>query len=128
MRRPSEMPAALSERVSAMQWYEIMPFDDLWIGEMLGVEVGGVKVLLINVEDEVQAYLDRCPHRASALSEGNFESLTLTCAPHLWQFTALTGRGVNPEGSKLIRSSWAIDTQTTSDHASQPASLPHHFN
>ena len=52
-----------------MQWYEIMPLDDLWIGEMLGVEAGGVKVLLINVEGAVQAYLDRCPHRASALSE-----------------------------------------------------------
>ena len=38
-----------------MQWYEIMPFDDLWIGEMLGVEVGGVKILLLNVEDEVRA-------------------------------------------------------------------------
>lgn len=33
-----------------MPWYEIMPLDELWIGEMLGVEAGGVKVLLINVE------------------------------------------------------------------------------
>ncbi len=54
-----------------MQRYEIMPFEDLWIGEMLGVEVGGIKILLLNVEDEVRAYLDRCPHRASALSEGS---------------------------------------------------------
>src|SRR5260370_28930422 len=102
MRRPSEMPAALSERVSAMQWYEIMPFDDLWIGEMLGVEVGGVKVLLINVEDEVQAYLDRCPHRPSALSEGNFDVLTLTCATHLWEFIPFSFRGINPESINLI--------------------------
>src|SRR5258708_26705844 len=86
MRRPSEMPAEFSERVSAMQWYEIMPFDDLWIGEMLGVEVGGVKVLLINVEDEVQAYLYRCPHPSSPLSAGNFEALTLPCATHLAAF------------------------------------------
>ena len=85
-----------------MQWYEIMPFDDLWIGEMLGVEVGGVKVLLLNVEDEVRAYLDRCPHRASLLSEGNLEGLTLTCATHLWEFNAVTGRGINPERSRLI--------------------------
>ncbi len=86
-----------------MQWYEIMPLDDLWIGEMLGVEAGGVKVLLINVEGAVQAYLDRCPHRASALSEGTFEGLTLTCATHLWEFNALTGRGINPESCKLVR-------------------------
>ena len=86
-----------------MQWYEIMPFDDLWIGEMLGVEVAGVKVLLLNVEDEVRAYLDRCPHRASPLSEGNFAGLTLPCATHLWEFNALTGGGINPESSRLIR-------------------------
>ena len=35
-----------------MQWHEIMSFDDLWIGEMLGVEVAGVKVLLLNEEVE----------------------------------------------------------------------------
>ena len=23
-----------------MQWYEIIPLDDLWIGEMVGVEAG----------------------------------------------------------------------------------------
>jgi toluene monooxygenase system ferredoxin subunit len=87
----------------AMQRHEIMPFDDLWIGEMVGVEVAGVKVLLLNVEDEIRAYLDRCPHRASLLSEGNLEGLTLTCATHLWEFNALSGRGINPESSQLIR-------------------------
>jgi len=86
-----------------VQWCEIMPLDDLWIGEMLGVEVGGVKILLLNVEGAVQAYLDRCPHRASVLSEGNFEGLTLTCATHLWEFNALTGGGINPESCKLTR-------------------------
>ena len=85
-----------------MQCYEIMPFEDLWIGEMLGVEAGGIKILLLNVEDEVRAYLDRCPHRASALSDGSLENLTLTCATHLWEFNALTGRGINPESSELI--------------------------
>jgi toluene monooxygenase system ferredoxin subunit len=86
-----------------MRWYEVMPFDDLWIGEMVGVEVAGVKILLLNVEDEVRAYLDRCPHRASPLSAGNLAGLTLTCATHLWEFNALTGAGINPESSRLIR-------------------------
>jgi toluene monooxygenase system ferredoxin subunit len=86
-----------------MQWYEIMPADDLWIGEMLGVEVGGVKVLLVNVEDQVRAYQDRCPHRASRLSEGDLDGPKLTCATHLWEFDALSGRGINPETSELLR-------------------------
>jgi toluene monooxygenase system ferredoxin subunit len=85
-----------------MQWYEVMPYDDLWIGEMVGVEVGGVNVLLVNVEDEVRAYLNRCPHRASLLSDGSLDGLTLTCATHLWEFNALTGRGINPDSSHLV--------------------------
>lgn len=85
-----------------MQWYEVMPYDDLWIGEMVGVEVGGVNVLLLNVEDEVRAYLDRCPHRASLLSDGTLDGRTLTCATHLWEFNALTGSGINPESSRLV--------------------------
>ncbi len=111
-----------------MQWYEIMPLDDLWIGEMLGVEVGGIKVLLINVEDEVQAYLDRCPHRASALSEGNFEGLTLTCATHLWEFNALTGRGINPESSKLIRFSVRIENGMICVEVPEADAIPEHVD
>src|SRR5260370_33251304 len=71
MRRPSEMPAALSERVSAMRWHDIMPFDHVRIGGMLGVEVGGVKLQLVNLEHEVQADLGRCPQPRATLFEPN---------------------------------------------------------
>ena len=111
-----------------MQWYEIMQLDDLWIGEMLGVEAGGVKVLLINVEGAVQAYLDRCPHRASALSEGNLEDLTLTCATHLWEFNALTGRGINPESSKLIRFPVRIENGMICVAVPEAGTIPQHVD
>jgi len=111
-----------------MQWYEIIPFDDLWIGEMLGVEVGGVKVLLLNVEDEVRAYLDRCPHRASVLSEGNLKGLTLTCATHLWEFNALTGRGINPESSQLIRFPVRIENGMICVKVPEAGTIPQHVD
>ncbi len=65
-----------------MRWYQVMPFNDLWIGEMLPVKVGGVNVLLVNVEDDVRAMLDRCPHRSTPLSDGMLEGSKLTCALH----------------------------------------------
>ena len=111
-----------------MPWYEIMPLDDLWIGEMLGVEAGGVKVLLINVEGAVQAYLDRCPHRASRLSEGNLEGLILTCATHLWEFNALTGRGINPESSKLIRFPVRIENGMIYVEVPEADNIPQHVD
>jgi toluene monooxygenase system ferredoxin subunit len=89
----------------AGRWFEVMPAEDLWIGEMIGVDLSGVSVLLLNYEDEVQAFLDRCPHRSSKLSEGDFEgpSRRIVCATHLWEFDALSGHGINPEGTQLVR-------------------------
>jgi toluene monooxygenase system ferredoxin subunit len=108
--------------------HEIIPFDDLWVGEMLGVEVAGVKVLLLNVEDEVRAYLDRCPHRASLLSEGNLEGFTLTCATHLWEFNALTGGGINPESSRLIRFPVRIENGKISVEIPEANAVPQHID
>jgi toluene monooxygenase system ferredoxin subunit len=107
-----------------MPWHEIMSFDDLWIGEMQGVEVGGVKILLLNVEDEVRAYLDRCPHRASMLSEGSLKGFTLTCATHLWEFNALTGRGINPESCQLVRFPVRIENGMISVEIPEAGAIP----
>ena len=111
-----------------MQWYEIMPFDDLWIGEMLGVEVGGVNLLLLNVEDDVRAFLDRCPHRASPLSEGNLEGLTLTCATHLWEFNVMTGRWINPESSELIRFPVRVENGMIYVEVPEAGAVPQHVD
>jgi toluene monooxygenase system ferredoxin subunit len=82
-------------------WHETMQFDDLWEGDMAPVDVQGTKVLLVNVDGEVRAYQNRCPHQASALDEGDFDGATLTCARHMWQFDAASGQGVNPDDCSL---------------------------
>ncbi|MEU6098782.1 Rieske 2Fe-2S domain-containing protein [Streptomyces sp. NPDC047079] len=83
------------------QWQEAMRLDDLWEGDMQGVEVAGTKVLLVNVDGEVRAYHNRCPHQAWALDEGDFDGQTITCSRHLWEFDADTGQGVNPGTCRL---------------------------
>ena len=72
-------------------------------GEMKGLIVGAARVLLVNLDGDVRAYEDSCPHRGVALSCGTLEAETgtLTCAMHLWQYDARTGRGVNPPGVGL---------------------------
>ena len=84
-------------------WQPAMPFEDLWIGEMIGLELAGVPVLLVNIEAEVQAYVDSCPHQRSRLSEGELAGRALTCVTHRWEFDALTGQGLNPPTSHLAR-------------------------
>jgi toluene monooxygenase system ferredoxin subunit len=84
-----------------VQWHDVMPVDELWIGELAGVEVAGHKVLLLNAGGEIRAYEDRCPHLSSPLSEGFLEDNVLICSTHLWEFDCLTGGGVNPADSCL---------------------------
>jgi toluene monooxygenase system ferredoxin subunit len=74
---------------------------DLWVGEMRAVDVSGQRVLLVNVDGQVRAYLDRCPHRGLPLSEGRLEGAVLVCSQHGWQFDARTGGGVNPACAAL---------------------------
>lgn len=87
--------------VGTMQWHETMHIDDLWDGDMAPVDVDGTKVLLVNVEGEVKAYLNRCPHQAWALDEGDFDGRTLTCIRHMWTFDASDGQGINPDDECL---------------------------
>ena len=84
-----------------MTWRETMQIDDLWEGDMAPVDVQGTKVLLVNVDGEVHAYSNRCPHQASALDEGDLDGRTLTCVKHMWEFNAVTGCGINPDDARL---------------------------
>ena len=84
-----------------MSFQRAASLDDLWIGEMIGVVVGGTRVLLVNVEGEVSAFEDRCAHLAVPLSEGRLEGALLTCSAHAWQYDARTGESQNPRGARL---------------------------
>jgi toluene monooxygenase system ferredoxin subunit len=68
---------------------------------MMGLEVDGNTILLINIDDRIYAYADSCPHQKSRLSEGNLTDKTLRCARHHWEFDVRTGRGINPQNACL---------------------------
>jgi len=90
-------------------WTPAIALDDVWEGEMVGVEVGDTKVLIVNLDGDLQAYTNVCPHQASALDEGDFDGETITCARHLWEFDARSGRGVNPADAALTRYPCKLD-------------------
>jgi nitrite reductase/ring-hydroxylating ferredoxin subunit len=97
---------ATSSRSSAADtppavWRYAGTLDDLWEGEVRGVNLGGVDVVLCNVDGELFAYEDRCPHLANPLSHGVLDHSTLRCAAHEWEFDARTGQGVNPQAARL---------------------------
>ena len=85
--------------------------DDLWPGEMLGVEVDGVRVLLINDEGTVHAFENRCAHQAALLSKGRLDGNVLTCSVHHWCYDVRSGAGINPRGVRLRRFATMIEDQ-----------------
>ena len=86
-----------------MAFLPVLREDALWIGEMVGVDVGGRRVLLVNVAGEVCAFEDRCLHRSMPLSEGRLVDRRLVCRAHAWSYDACTGHGVNPDNVSLRR-------------------------
>jgi toluene monooxygenase system ferredoxin subunit len=68
---------------------------------MLGLDVSGKNILLVNVDDHIYAYADACPHQKSRLSEGSLMGKTLRCARHHWEFDVCSGRGINPQNACL---------------------------
>ncbi len=84
-----------------MALVKAFPAADLWGGEMVGVDVSGVRILLVREDDQILAFADRCPHMATRLSRGRLEDGIITCAAHGWQFDSRSGCGVNPVLARL---------------------------
>jgi toluene monooxygenase system ferredoxin subunit len=84
-----------------MTFRKVASLDELWSGEMIGLDVGGNSVLLVNVDDHIYAYVDACPHQRTRLSEGYLLGKTLRCATHHWEFEVCTGQGINPQNACL---------------------------
>jgi nitrite reductase/ring-hydroxylating ferredoxin subunit len=86
----------------ALGWTYVLTLDDLWEGEMVGVRVGKVEVLVLNLGHEgLRAYDDRCPHAGARLSKGTLGKGRLRCAAHHWDFDARSGGGINPRSCQL---------------------------
>ncbi len=94
------------------QWIDAATLDELWEGEMLAVTIGAIDLLVCNIDGEVFAYEDRCPHLANPLSKGALDEHVLTCAAHEWTFDARTGDGVNPAAACLRRFAVRLDGDT----------------
>jgi len=84
-----------------MTLQKVAKIENLWSGEMMGLEINGERVLLVNIDNRIYAYADICPHQKSRLSEGTLTDKILRCARHHWEFDVCTGSGVNPRDACL---------------------------
>lgn len=84
-----------------MAFKPVIKLEALWNGEMKGMTIDGQKIVLINQDNRIYAFEDRCLHLGVELSKGTFEKGILTCYAHHWQYDATNGCGINPKNSQL---------------------------
>ncbi len=65
---------------------------DIPVGGTHRVEVGAQLICLVNVNGQIYAVSDDCPHIGGALSDGELTGCVLTCSVHLAQFDVRSGR------------------------------------
>lgn len=76
-----------------MAFVKVAAVTDVPEGELLGVEAGGKRVCLANVEGELYAFADNCSHRDFPLSNGELDTddCTVTCEWHGAMFDIRSG-------------------------------------
>jgi 3-phenylpropionate/trans-cinnamate dioxygenase ferredoxin subunit len=76
---------------------------DLPAGQLLGIEVEGHRICLVNCDDEIYALQDNCSHKDFPLSAGTLEDCRLECAWHGAKFDVQSGRAISLPAIKPVR-------------------------
>ncbi len=71
---------------------------DVPAGTMKTVSVDGRDVLVLNVEGQVYALDNQCPHQGGPLGRGRLEERTVICPWHGWRWDVKSGRAIWPDG------------------------------
>ncbi len=66
------------------------------VGHVKAAEVNGVSICLANVDGELSALDNWCPHRGAPLAEGWLEGGSVVCPWHSWTFSLKTGEAEYP--------------------------------
>lgn len=89
-----------------LRFVKATSLDDLWEGDFVEAEIEGEQVIILHLSGgRLRAYQGLCPHQEILLADGkvDFDTGTITCSAHEWQFSLDTGRGINPAGCRLYQ-------------------------
>ncbi len=78
--------------VAESPFIEVAKVSEIGPGQMKGLEVKGVNILVANVDGLFYAMNDRCGHMNALLSMGTLKGKTVICPLHFAEFDITTGR------------------------------------
>jgi len=70
---------------------------------MRAFDLGGQRVLLVNLSGDVRAVAATCTHEVADLSKGFLMGRRITCPLHLSQFDVVTGEPLSPPATEPLR-------------------------
>src|SRR6188768_2010274 len=82
---------------AAEQYVNAGPVGSIAVGEKQTLYTDDLTIVLVNLDGEVFALDDRCPHQGGPLTRGTLNGETLMCPWHCWSFNVRTGRPEWPE-------------------------------
>ena len=72
-------------------------------GGVIGVNVGGKRILVSNFEGEIFACESYCTHEQADLSEGTLNGCNIVCPLHFSEFDLRTGEVLTPPAEESLR-------------------------
>ncbi len=60
-------------------------------GNVMEAEASGLQICLVNLNGELSALDNLCPHQQASLGQGWIEGETVVCPWHAWTFNVKTG-------------------------------------
>jgi nitrite reductase/ring-hydroxylating ferredoxin subunit len=74
------------------RFVEVAKKSEIAEGSAIAVEVEGKRLAIINLDGEIYAIDDDCPHEGGPLSEGRISGEEIECPWHTSHFNIKTGR------------------------------------
>jgi nitrite reductase/ring-hydroxylating ferredoxin subunit len=78
------------------EWVTLAKTEDVPEGEMIGVTVDGLELLVANVGGQYRAIGSICTHEGGPLADGDLYDSIVTCPWHGSEFDVETGGAVTP--------------------------------
>jgi len=75
-----------------LHWIDIIPYSDIDPGSCRSIELEkDLGIALFNVEGQIYALENVCPHAGGPLGEGTLEGDVVVCPWHGWKFNVCSG-------------------------------------
>jgi nitrite reductase/ring-hydroxylating ferredoxin subunit len=74
------------------EFVKVASLSDLPAGTAKTVEAGGTSIALYNVDGQIHATSNTCPHRGGSLGEGVLGGVVISCPWHAFEYEVTSGR------------------------------------